>query len=117
MASPERDLTLSIVCWSHLPARGSAAPVVVGRDLGLDTTTVGGRSDLREDRPDGLDQAMLLMRSRIFQSCLDHIVGEGVSKKSLHLLRRQHLLNNHVLGRSLSTTQALLNYIGTELVA
>lgn len=113
----QRDLPLRVVSGSDLTTGGSTSAVVVGCNLGLDAASIGSGADLRKNGANGLHQAEFLMGSGKFKSRLDDIVGKGIAKKSLHLAGGEHLLHNHVLGRSLSTAQALLNHIGAELVA
>lgn len=115
--SSQGDLTLRVVSWGDLATRSSAAAVVEGGDLGLNTTAVGGCSNLRKNRPDRLNETVLLVRSSVLQSSLDDIVGKGVTKEALHLLGNQKLFNNHVPRNRLGATEALLDHIGAELVA
>jgi hypothetical protein len=113
----QRNLTLGVISRSRLSTGCSTASVVVGGNLGLDTASVGSGSDLRQDRSNRLHEAELHVRSCVIQRRLDDVVGEGVTQKPLDLLRREHLLDNHVLGRALSAAQAFLYDVGAEFVA
>lgn len=117
LVGSQGDLALGVVSRGDLAARGSTASVVKARDLGLNATAVGSCSDLRQNRPNRLNEAIFLMRRGILQGSLDNIVGKRVSKEALHLLGNQELFDNHVARGGLGTSKALLNYVGTELVA
>ncbi len=104
------------VRWSDLTTR-LAASRIEGLDLGLNPAAVRGRSDLRKDRADNLDHAVLHVLGCVLEGRLDDVVGERVAKQTLHLSRSQQLVDNHVLGRIKRTPKTLLNNVGAEFVA
>lgn len=109
------DLAGFNIVWSLLSARLATA-AITALNLCLDATTVGSCADGWQVWTNGLDQATLHGRVGVVESCLDDIVRKGVAEKSVELSGLQHLLNQHVLGRLLGTTEALLNDVGTELL-
>lgn len=113
----QRDLPLSVISRRSLTASRSTAPVIVARDLGLDTASVWRGSNQRQDGTDRFHQAELHVNGGVVQGCLDYIVGEGIAQQSLNLLGSQHFLDNQVPGRGRGASQALLYNVGAELVA
>lgn len=112
----ERNLALSVVGGSGLAAGSGTAAVVVRADLGSDAASIGRVSDRWEDRPDGFNQAVLLVWSGVLEGRLDDIVGKRIAQHLFHLVAAQHLLDYHILGLGQGTAQALLDNIGAELV-
>ena len=113
----KRDLALGVVCRRCLARGRHIAACIIGRDLGMDASSVRGVSNRREYGADGLNETVLLMRSGILQGGLDNIVGIGIPNEPLNLLRSKHLADNHILGRSLRAAETLLDDVGAELVA
>lgn len=109
------DLVSTQLIGSNLTA-GWTAATFIALDFGLDTTTVRGSANGRQIRADGINETVLHGRIGIVQSRLDNIVGKGVSEKAIKFAGLKHLFNQHILGRLLGTTEALLNDIGAELL-
>lgn len=101
--------------WCSLAARRTAA-TLVALDLSLDSTTIWSGANGREVWTDGLNETSLHWGIGIVESGLDDIVGKRIPKESVQLSRLQHLLNQHILGRLLSTAEALLDDVGAELL-
>lgn len=111
----ERGLAGFNLVRGLLSARWAAA-TLVALDLSLDATTIGSGADGRQVWADGLNQAALHGWVGVVESGLDDIVGKRVPKESVKLSRLQHLIDQHVLRRLLSATEALLNDVGAELL-
>lgn len=116
MARPDGYLALGVVGRGSLAAGSRASTVVVHGDLGLDAAPVRSIADLREERADGLDQAVLLRRSGEFQSCLNDVIAEGVSQIAVDLLGSKQLVDNHVFGLGSGASETLFDHIGAKLV-
>lgn len=100
VARPQWNLSLRIVGWRGLSARRSTSAVVIGRNLGLDTASIGCCADLGEDGANSLHKAVLELGSREVQGRLDNVVCKRVLQASLNV--SENLRDNHVLGRRLS---------------
>jgi hypothetical protein len=111
------NLTLGIVGRRDLTTGSCDSAVIVLSNLVLYASPIWGRSYLRQKRADGLNQIVFVVRSGIIQSRLNNIIGIGIADKPLNLLGLEHLFNDEVLGRVLSTAQALLNDVGAEFVS
>lgn len=116
VAGSKWDLALGVVGRCDLAAGGGAATVVVCGDLGLDATSIRSGANLRQNGPNSLDEAMLLVGRRVLESRLDDVVCKRVAEQSLHFLGGKHLLHDHVLGGCLGTAETLLDDVGAELV-
>lgn len=117
VAIAQWDLTLGIVGGRDLTTGSCNSAVIVLSNLVLYASPIWGGSYLRQKRADSLNQIMFVMRGGIIQSRLNNIIGIGIANKPLNLLGLEHFLDNEVLGRVLSTAQALLNDVGTEFVS
>jgi len=101
--------------WSCLTTGGAAASLVA-LDLCLDTAAIRSSANSRQIWSNGLNQTDLHLRVGIVESSLDDVVGERVTEQTIEFARLQHLLNQHILGRLLSTAEAFLNDVGAELL-
>ena len=91
-------------------------PSAVGGNLSLNATAVGGVADRRQDGLDGLDQACAHLGLGRVQRRLNDVVGVGVSKHLLQLVRVEHLLDHQVRDGRFCMANTLLDDIGAELV-
>ena len=85
-------------------------------DLASDAATVRRGLDAWQDRSDGVSEAHASLIVREFESCLNDIVGEGVSQHLLKLVSKHHLLNEDTLRVLVSRAQALLDDVRRELL-
>lgn len=100
MARSQWDLSLRVVGWRGLSARGSTSAIVIGGNLGLDPASIRSCANLGEDGANRLDKAVLQLGSREVKGRLDDVVCKRVLEASLNV--PEYLRDDHVLGRGLS---------------